>query len=132
MAVPRMFGPAAAVVALALVGCGDRGGSTDAGTPSRSSEASAESAELVPAEVVEAVRDEYPHTSITDIEVSYGQALTEVPDATDEDIVRWMVEAIEHNEAVDEWNACLERSPTGDGCVEVSDTIVSQDNPFGW
>ena len=87
-----------------------------------------------PEDVVEAVRAEHPNPRTDDIGYSYQDAKTQVPDATDDQIAEWIIEAQAWNEAVDEWNTCLESHDGYDrGCSDPEDVAAySADNPLGW
>lgn len=124
------------VVILAAVGAVSLfDGDEDSGTAPAPTEGELFRAEPgAPDDVVDAVRDVYPQTSIEDIDITYEDLRVEAPNASDGDVVRWMVEAIEWNAWVDDWNECLDRDPYGETCGadRSPDDFVSSDNPMGW
>ena len=62
----------------------------------------------VPSDVVEAVRDQHPRTRAEDITSSHETAKSQSPDASDEDVTRSLIEALDYNAQVEERNACLD------------------------
>jgi hypothetical protein len=87
----------------------------------------------VPERVDEEVREEYPRTRTDDIAVDYRNIKTDVPSATDDDAIQWMLEVLEWNAHTDEWNDCLEQHDGQDiGCTEPDESTISEDNPLGW
>jgi hypothetical protein len=110
---------ALALLLLALAGCGD-----DDDTSTMAGD--------VPSDVVEAVRAEHPRTHTDLIGNLYHEARAQDPDASDDDLAAWVVEAVDYNAQVQEWNNCLEESPTGAGCDEPDGDTFSPDNPLGW
>lgn len=125
---PRTLKGALLGVCLALVACGD---DVDGGSLYDVLD------ESVPEPVVEAVRADYPETSINDIEATYEQLRREAPDADDDQYVAWMLEALKWEHAVDEWNDCLQRhGGANEGCHADEfgpdpEEVFDRDNPLG-
>lgn len=83
----------------------------------------------VPSDVVAAVQEEHPRTRAEDIANFYGRVTSEVPGASDEDVSRWLLEALEYAQ-LDEWSACLDQDSDGTACDEIDGDRMSPDNPI--
>lgn len=87
----------------------------------------------VPVRVVEGVRREHPATGTDDLAVDYRNIKTDVPSASDDAAVQWIIEVLDWNTQTEAWNDCLERHDGRDvGCTEPDDDAISDDSPLGW
>jgi hypothetical protein len=115
---------------LALSACGG-GGTSD--TNSDEVVPVQEDTDAPDEEIYEAIWAKYPDTLIGDIDASYYDAKTSAPDASDDQIVAWMIELLDLNTASEAWNDCLEAHDGYDvGCTEPKDPeeVLSRDNPL--